>query len=109
MTDATRSVSRRAVLRTAAGGTATLAGLGAGGTAAASSFLPGQCARLTIDLTAYEDACPNRNLGPELSAGTEGTVWDTCTTGDGTEMVLFRYSSSRTDRAWASSEFFEHC
>lgn len=109
MTDESRSVRRRTVLRAAAGGAASLAGLGASGTAAASSFVPGQCVRLTIDLTAYEEACPNRDRSHELSAGTEGTVWDTCTTDDGTEMIMFQYSSSRTDQPWASAEFFEHC
>lgn len=106
MTDSTPTPRRRRVLGVAAAGAATL--LGATGAASAGHLLPGDCARLTIDVQAFTEACPNGDPGPTIPAGTEGTVWATCTTG-GTTMVRLRHTGDRTDRHWVSEQYLERC
>lgn len=85
MTDDARELTRRRLLGATG---AAVAGLGAVGPAAGDHFIPGQRASITTGVQAYNDACPNRNLGPIYEAGTSGRAWEYCID-DAGEMVYF--------------------
>ncbi len=109
MTDTDR-LTRRSVLKAtgaAASGGAVLAG--AAGSVAAGHVGIGDCVEVTASSGLYRDACPRGDLVGTISAGTRGSVGNTCTDADGEEWVYVNSRENRTQQGWVFGANVEPC
>lgn len=107
MTDETDDLNRRTVLRGALVGASAVAGLGVAGTPVSADIRPGQGIIITLDNQSFVDACPNDGYGPIFEKGQRGIAWNTCTTEEGTKMILFQPHDHTQDRGWVGEEYIE--
>jgi hypothetical protein len=106
MTDDT-PLTRRTVLRTTA---ATAVGaVAAAGTASASHFSGGETVCFTLAYQSYVEACPNDGYADEFEEGDEGTVYDTCRTDGGAQMLYVYEDGGDRDRGWVDHAVVERC
>ena len=96
-------LDRRSVLRTTAAGTAAVLGLGAAGSASASSFVVGSCIYADDPAPVYEYGCPAFNQIATAQAGTGGYVVEVC---DRSNTVRVDWSAQD---GWVPQSYLAHC
>lgn len=82
-----------------------LAGVGAAGSATADHVRPGQCARIIYDVQSYT-SCSETTYGPILRAGSEGTIFETCSESN---QVQFVESGIDGEMGYISDSYIERC
>lgn len=105
MTDSNENPNRRTVLRSIAAGTATLAGLGTAGTAAADHIAIGECARVIYDVQSWAD-CYNDVPNVVIEGGTEGTIEYRCRNNSLVHFVPYDVS---VEDGWIDDSYLEPC
>lgn len=105
MTDPNENQNRRTVLRSIAAGTATLAGLGAAGTATADHIPIGACARVIYDVHSWAD-CYNDILNVVIEGGTEGAIEYRCRNNS---LVHFVPDDVSKEDGWIDDSYLEPC
>lgn len=107
MTDDARELTRRRLLGAAG---VAVAGLGAVGPAGASHFRQFEKVCVTVDVQAYNDACPTGSFGPIFEAGRTGRAWEFCNDDEKGEMVYFEPEPANDQPfAWVPADFLESC
>lgn len=104
MTERTGAVRRRTVLQRAAagvGGAVVLAAADPAGEAAAAV-----CVETTTSAQTWYDACPLANEAFEVSEGTTGSQYGSCTADDGTDYAIVDWDLYLDD-TWIAEEHLE--
>lgn len=85
-------------------------GLGAAGTATASSFADGDCVRTVTDVQLWGQACPTtEDRAAVVGPGETPTVSLTCTDSEGRDFAFTSLDSAALTVGWARTAALEHC